>query len=93
MCGITGFVSLNSSDETIISKMTNSLNSRGPDHQSFWTDNSGSISLGHTRLSFHSMEKFITILILEKTSIKKPISNGKETVTLKQYWSHLVLLV
>lgn len=58
MCGITGFVSLNSSDETIISKMTNSLNSRGPDHQSFWTDNSGSISLGHTRLSILELSRY-----------------------------------
>ena len=49
MCGITGFVSLISCDEVIISKMTNTLNSRGPDSQSYWTENSGSISLQEFR--------------------------------------------
>ncbi len=58
MCGITGFVSLNSCDEMIISKMTNTLYSRGPDHQSYWTENSGSISLGHTRLSILELSRY-----------------------------------
>ena len=57
MCGITGFFSLNFYDENIISKMTNSLSSRGPDNQNFWIDNKSGIALGHTRLSIQDLSE------------------------------------
>ena len=38
--------------------MTNTLNSRGPDHQSYWTEKSGRISFGHTRLSILELSRY-----------------------------------
>jgi len=54
MCGITGFISDDFSireSEILITKMTNSLEHRGPDTHGIWKNNDGNVFLGHRRLS------------------------------------------
>ena len=60
MCGITGFWDLkniySSQDlKNIINKMKACLKSRGPDDSGIWIDNKQNLSLGHTRLSYPSV--------------------------------------
>src|SRR5688572_23397006 len=51
MCGICGIVSKTSVQREQISVMTKALSHRGPDAQGVFVDESGSVALGHTRLS------------------------------------------
>ena len=52
MCGFTGYLSdLIEPDETLISLMSNRLNSRGPDSEGIWTDKEDGFAVGHKRLS------------------------------------------
>ncbi len=52
MCGLVGFLSLNSSDcLSIVRRMADSIESRGPDDAGYWTDAGQYIALGHRRLS------------------------------------------
>ncbi len=53
MCGITGFVGPGSSDELIqcCTRMTSTLNHRGPDDMGVWCDERVGVALGHARLS------------------------------------------
>ena len=55
MCGITGFLNLNSfNQETatpILKEMTNLLTHRGPDSSGYWLRDQPMIALGHRRLS------------------------------------------
>ena len=55
MCGLTGFyINETYSSETsinLINSMTSALSHRGPDDSGIWIDESGSIALGHRRLS------------------------------------------
>jgi asparagine synthase (glutamine-hydrolysing) len=53
MCGIAGIWQLdkNSLSTEKLKKFTDSLSHRGPDDGSYWIDNSGTLGLGHRRLS------------------------------------------
>lgn len=51
MCGIVGVIDKNYCDETILQRMVNSIEHRGPDNNGIWLDKSYGIGLGHTRLS------------------------------------------
>lgn len=55
MCGITGYVSLDKTDQaglsTSLAAMTQQLYNRGPDHQQQWFSDSQLCGLGHARLS------------------------------------------
>lgn len=56
MCGIVGFVNVNSSgnaDEmrSLCASMTDSLSHRGPDGSGIWVDEKAGIALGHRRLA------------------------------------------
>lgn len=54
MCGITGFVDINTKNsfgKEIIEKMTDSLQLRGPDQRGTWVDEINGVYLGHRRLS------------------------------------------
>ena len=58
MCGLTGYYTKNNIHENkIISEMSNSLISRGPDDIGYWVDNSMGISLGHRRLSIQDLSE------------------------------------
>ena len=58
MCGLTGYYTKNNIHENkIISEMSNSLISRGPDDIGYWVDNSIGISLGHRRLSIQDLSE------------------------------------
>jgi asparagine synthase (glutamine-hydrolysing) len=49
MCGIAGFAG--AGDETVLRRMTDAIQHRGPDAEGFWTDGAEGIFLGHRRLS------------------------------------------
>ena len=49
MCGIAGFAG--DGDADTLRRMTTAIRHRGPDAESFWTDESAGIFLGHRRLS------------------------------------------
>lgn len=56
MCGITGFIDRSSREkdqelESIITRMADTLNHRGPDDKGAWVDEDAGIALGHRRLS------------------------------------------
>lgn len=53
MCGIAGIIQANPSTYSIdhLKKMTDALSHRGPDGEGLWKDDSGSVLLGHRRLS------------------------------------------
>jgi asparagine synthase (glutamine-hydrolysing) len=53
MCGIAGIIQANPSMYSIdhLKKMTDALSHRGPDGEGLWKDDSGSVLLGHRRLS------------------------------------------
>ncbi|KTD60733.1 asparagine synthase (glutamine-hydrolyzing) [Legionella shakespearei] len=56
MCGITGYFTpwwgLNEEDmRTILTRMTHSIKSRGPDDHGLWVDASAGVALGHRRLA------------------------------------------
>lgn len=51
MCGIAGIVDLACDSGNFIGEMTGAVRHRGPDAQNTFTNRSGDISLGHTRLS------------------------------------------
>ncbi|HMU44938.1 MAG TPA: asparagine synthase (glutamine-hydrolyzing) [Chitinophagaceae bacterium] len=53
MCGIAGIIQAdpNRFTKEHLKKMTNALAHRGPDGEGAWSDNSGTIHLGHRRLS------------------------------------------
>ena len=54
MCGITGFISTDLSENSLkqnISSMTKKLKHRGPDDEGIWFDSNSGIALGHSRLS------------------------------------------
>jgi asparagine synthase (glutamine-hydrolysing) len=54
MCGIAGFITLDNikKDDLItnVSRMTQTLLSRGPDDSGVWVDEKAGIALGHRRL-------------------------------------------
>jgi asparagine synthase (glutamine-hydrolysing) len=49
MCGIAGFAGVG--DASVLRRMTDAIQHRGPDAEGFWTDNGAGIFLGHRRLS------------------------------------------
>src|ERR1700723_3888709 len=49
MCGIAGFIGPWS--DHLLQEMLNALRHRGPDGRGSWRDSSGSVALGHLRLS------------------------------------------
>jgi asparagine synthase (glutamine-hydrolysing) len=54
MCGIVGFVDLNgerAAKRDLIGRMTSRLAHRGPDADGIWQNESGTVNLGHRRLS------------------------------------------
>ena len=54
MCGITGFISADLSENSLkqnISNMTKILKHRGPDDEGIWFDSNYGVALGHSRLS------------------------------------------
>lgn len=51
MCGITGLITSNSGLEKRLQRMTDVISHRGPDDDGFWLDKSGTVGLGHRRLS------------------------------------------
>ncbi|MDH3900876.1 MAG: asparagine synthase (glutamine-hydrolyzing), partial [Gammaproteobacteria bacterium] len=51
MCGITGFLHHTPDPESVINRMTASLQHRGPDAGGVWRDEDAGIALGHRRLS------------------------------------------
>lgn len=53
MCGICGYVNLskNRQDMSVLQKMVQTLNHRGPDSQGYYEDNKSQVYLGHARLS------------------------------------------
>ncbi|HEX9800517.1 MAG TPA: asparagine synthase (glutamine-hydrolyzing) [Thermoanaerobaculia bacterium] len=51
MCGIVGAVSRRIVDPALVSTARDRLVHRGPDHRGCWSDESGRVCLGHTRLS------------------------------------------
>ncbi|MCM3596582.1 asparagine synthase (glutamine-hydrolyzing) [Metabacillus idriensis] len=56
MCGIAGFIDSSSQTgneqlQSTVSRMTDMLYSRGPDHGDFWVDEQTGLALGHRRLS------------------------------------------
>src|SRR5688500_9369889 len=53
MCGIAGIWQLNKSNlsKEKLQRFTDSIAHRGPDDGSYWIDKSGSLGLGHRRLS------------------------------------------
>ncbi|MHC4879106.1 MAG: asparagine synthase (glutamine-hydrolyzing) [Planctomycetota bacterium] len=60
MCGLTGFLSLNSNGQpprlrdeswTILERMTATLKHRGPEDSDVWLAESGAVALGHRRLA------------------------------------------
>ncbi len=57
MCGFVGSIGRNSHDENCLKKMTDSLNHRGPDYNSYWIDQSSNFSFGHTRLAIQDTSK------------------------------------
>ncbi|MBT4924996.1 MAG: asparagine synthetase B, partial [Euryarchaeota archaeon] len=52
MCGISGM--LGHPDITVVHRMINLIQHRGPDGQDFWSDDN--ISLGHTRLAIVDLD-------------------------------------
>ena len=57
MCGFVGSIGRNSHDENCLKKMTDSLNHRGPDDNSYWIDHLSNFSFGHTRLAIQDTSK------------------------------------
>lgn len=51
MCGITGYISANSFERSVIDVMTDKLAHRGPDAKGTYANASCTVALGHTRLS------------------------------------------
>src|SRR6266404_4975577 len=53
MCGITGIIQINTNayNKEHLKKMTDALSHRGPDGEGFWQNDTGSVLLGHRRLS------------------------------------------
>ena len=53
MCGIAGIISPNTTltSNMRLKKMTDALAHRGPDAEGNWNNSSGTVSLGHRRLS------------------------------------------
>ena len=52
MCGFVGYLSNSENpNKELVKKMANKINSRGPDSDGFWIDESAGIALGHKRLS------------------------------------------
>src|SRR5688572_9144767 len=53
MCGIAGFISLNTNNVTIgrLKNMTDIINHRGPDGEGQWISENGIVGFGHRRLS------------------------------------------
>jgi len=53
MCGITGIIQINTNayNKEHLEKMTDALSHRGPDGEGFWQNDTGSVLLGHRRLS------------------------------------------
>lgn len=57
MCGIAGLISEDSLNGTLLRRMTNSLQHRGPDDRGFWIDAGSNIGLGHRRLSIVDLSR------------------------------------
>lgn len=53
MCGLSGIISFEASrfDTETVRKMTAALEHRGPDGESWWSNDSGKVSFGHRRLA------------------------------------------
>lgn len=53
MCGISGIVSYNSSEQLLptLKRMTDAIAHRGPDGEGHWIDSTKSVALGHRRLA------------------------------------------
>ena len=87
MCGIVGILLNNDTNidlKSSITKMTKSLNHRGPDSNGSWINNERRIALGHTRLS---------ILDLSEKGSQPMINNGNKDVIIYngEIYNHLYL--
>ena len=51
MCGIAGILSLDPPEPTLLRRMTDAIEHRGPDDEGVWVDRESGIGLGHRRLS------------------------------------------
>ncbi len=67
MCGITGFISRKNDKQSVIKKMTDLIQHRGPDAEGFYINNN--IALGHRRLS-----------IIDLSSGQQPMQFGNYTI-------------
>ena len=57
MCGLAGFIDINSCNEKILKDMTRILHHRGPDDRGIWLDKKVGIGLAHSRLSVLDISK------------------------------------
>lgn len=58
MCGIAGIIQASQSyGITDLKKMTDALSHRGPDGEGYWQDETGSVMLGHRRLTIIDLSK------------------------------------
>lgn len=74
MCGITGYLSNNISEQELQSSV-NKLKHRGPDNQSIWIDNN--IGLGHTRLSILDLSENANQPIVSHSDRYVMVYNGE----------------
>ena len=51
MCGITGFWAKTGADASIVERMANQIQQRGPDDAGVWLDEGSGLALAHRRLS------------------------------------------
>ena len=51
MCGIAGILSLEPPEPTLLRRMTDAIEHRGPDDEGVWVDRESGVGLGHRRLS------------------------------------------
>ena len=51
MCGLTGFIQSVPDPQSIVSRMADTLQHRGPDSGGIWCDEAAGVALGHRRLS------------------------------------------
>ena len=76
MCGITGFIDLQSARtpedlEALAGSMANTLRHRGPDDSGVWVDASLGLALGHRRLSILDLSCACHYPLLNITKLSK----------------------
>ncbi|MFA5074613.1 MAG: asparagine synthase (glutamine-hydrolyzing) [Candidatus Babeliales bacterium] len=81
MCGIAGFLNLNSSnfnvDENLLQKMQQALSHRGPDDFGIWANQENQIGFAHRRLSIVDLSPQAAQPMLDKQNSVAIVFNGE----------------